>query len=115
MKLKGSLSFSENEMVQFRILRTARREHSKLTTLDFGRTDFGFFRNLLGRAPWDKVLEGRGAHKEKVRQKHWEICMDEQRAPGQTQAEKGGIQRVETRTGSLRGIHRHCPSSQESG
>ncbi|KFO04167.1 hypothetical protein N312_10892, partial [Balearica regulorum gibbericeps] len=30
-------------------------------TLDFRRADFGLFRDLLGRIPWDKALEGRGA------------------------------------------------------
>ncbi|KFQ96524.1 hypothetical protein Y956_02301, partial [Nipponia nippon] len=35
--------------------------HSKLTTLDFRRADFDLFRDLLGRVPWDKALEGRGA------------------------------------------------------
>ncbi|GAB0183107.1 hypothetical protein GRJ2_000776000 [Grus japonensis] len=61
MKLKGSLGCSDHEMVEFRILRAARRAHSKLTTLDFRRADFGLFRDLLGRVPWDKALEGRGA------------------------------------------------------
>jgi len=48
-------------MVEFRILRAMRSVHSKLTTLDFWRSDFGLFRALLGRVPWDKALEGRGA------------------------------------------------------
>ncbi|GAB0207593.1 mitochondrial enolase superfamily member 1 [Grus japonensis] len=48
-------------MVELRILRAARRARSKLTTLDFRRADFGLFRDLLGRIPWDKALEGRGA------------------------------------------------------
>ncbi|GAB0208696.1 mitochondrial enolase superfamily member 1 [Grus japonensis] len=61
VKLKGSLGCSDHEMVEFRILRTARRAHSKLATLDFRRADFGLFRDLLGRIPWDKALEGRGA------------------------------------------------------
>ncbi|GAB0181834.1 mitochondrial enolase superfamily member 1 [Grus japonensis] len=61
VKLKGSLGCSDHEMVEFEILRAARRVHSKLTTLDFGRADFGLFRDLLGRVPWDKALEGRGA------------------------------------------------------
>ncbi|GAB0184915.1 triadin [Grus japonensis] len=61
IKLKGSLGCSDHEMVEFRILRAARRAHSKLTTLDFRRADFGLFRDLLGRIPWDKALEGRGA------------------------------------------------------
>ncbi|GAB0183727.1 hypothetical protein GRJ2_000838000 [Grus japonensis] len=61
VKLKGSLGCSDHEMVEFRILRAARRAHSKLTTLAFRRADFGLFRDLLGRIPWDKALEGRGA------------------------------------------------------
>ncbi|GAB0202830.1 hypothetical protein GRJ2_002748600 [Grus japonensis] len=61
IKLKGSLGCSDHEMVEFRILRAARRVCSKLTTLAFSRADFGLFRDLLGRLPWDKALEGRGA------------------------------------------------------
>ncbi|GAB0183916.1 mitochondrial enolase superfamily member 1 [Grus japonensis] len=61
VKLKGSLGCSDHKMVEFRILRAARRAHSKLNTLDFRRADFGLFRDLLGRIPWDKALEGRGA------------------------------------------------------
>ncbi|GAB0182274.1 mitochondrial enolase superfamily member 1 [Grus japonensis] len=61
VKLKGSLGCNDHEMVEFRILRAARRVRSKLTTLDFRRADFGLFRDLLGRIPWDKALEGRGA------------------------------------------------------
>ena len=53
VKLKGSLGCSDHEMVGFRILRAARRVHSKLTTLDFRRAHFGLFRDLLGRVPWD--------------------------------------------------------------
>jgi len=34
---------------------------SKLATLDFRRADFGLLRDLLGRIPWDKALEGIGA------------------------------------------------------
>ncbi|GAB0208109.1 protein NYNRIN-like [Grus japonensis] len=60
-KVKGSLGCSDHEMVEFKILRAARRVHSKLTTLDFRRTDFGLFRDLIARIPWDKALEGRGA------------------------------------------------------
>ncbi|GAB0189267.1 hypothetical protein GRJ2_001392000 [Grus japonensis] len=61
VKLKGSLGCSDHEMVEFRILRAVRRVHSRLTILDFRRADFGLFRDLLGRIPWDKALEGRGA------------------------------------------------------
>ncbi|GAB0199162.1 mitochondrial enolase superfamily member 1 [Grus japonensis] len=61
VKLKGSLGCSDHEVVEFKILRAARRVHSNLTALDFRRIDFGRFRDLLGRVPWDKALEGRGA------------------------------------------------------
>ncbi|GAB0183357.1 mitochondrial enolase superfamily member 1 [Grus japonensis] len=61
VKLKGSLGCSVHEMTEFKILRAVRRALSKLTTLDFRRADFGLFRDLLGRVPWDKALEGRGA------------------------------------------------------
>ncbi|GAB0181828.1 mitochondrial enolase superfamily member 1 [Grus japonensis] len=67
VKLKGSLGCSDHEMVEFKILRAARRVHSKLTILSFSRADFGFFRDMLGRVPWDKALEGRGA------QENWDI------------------------------------------
>jgi len=36
-------------MVEFKILRAVRRMHSKLTTPDFRRADFGLFRDLLCR------------------------------------------------------------------
>ncbi|GAB0177387.1 hypothetical protein GRJ2_000203900 [Grus japonensis] len=61
VKLKGSLGCSDHEMVEFKILRAVKRTHSKLSTLDFRRANFGLFRDLLRRVPWDKVLEGRGA------------------------------------------------------
>ncbi|GAB0177124.1 hypothetical protein GRJ2_000177600 [Grus japonensis] len=62
VKLKGSLGCSGHEMVEFRILRAAKRAHSKLTALDFRRADFGLFRDVLGRVPWDKAFKGREAH-----------------------------------------------------
>ena len=61
VKLKGSLGCSDHEMVEFKILRAARRADSTLTTLGFRRADFSLFRDLLGRVSWDAALEGRGA------------------------------------------------------
>ncbi|GAB0203081.1 hypothetical protein GRJ2_002773700 [Grus japonensis] len=55
VKLKGSLGCSDHEMVEFKILKAARRAHSKLIPLDLSRADFGLFRDLLGRVPWDKA------------------------------------------------------------
>ena len=44
VKFKGSLGCSDHKMVEFKILRTARRVCSKLTTLDFRIADFGVLR-----------------------------------------------------------------------
>jgi len=52
---------SDHEIVEFKILRTARRAFSKLTALDFRRVDFGPFRYLLGIVACDKAPERRGA------------------------------------------------------
>lgn len=49
-KLKGILGYSIHEMVEFRILGTARRAQFKFTTADFGRVEFGPFKYLLGRS-----------------------------------------------------------------
>jgi len=61
VELKGSFGCSDCEMVEFEVLGAARRAHSKLITLDWRRADFGLFRDLLSRVPWDKALVGRGA------------------------------------------------------
>jgi len=70
VKVKGSLGCSDHEMVEFKILRVARGVRSKLPTLDFRRADFGLIEDLLGRIPWDKALEGRGA------QESWSVFKD---------------------------------------
>ncbi|GAB0181505.1 hypothetical protein GRJ2_000615800 [Grus japonensis] len=70
VELKGNLGCSDHEMVELKILKAARRAESKLTTLNFRRADFDLFRDLLGRVPWDKALEGRGA------QESWLVFKD---------------------------------------
>ena len=61
VKLKSSLGCSDHEIVEFKILRAARRVHSKLAAVNFRRADFGLSMEVLGRAPWDKALERRRA------------------------------------------------------
>jgi len=58
VKLKGSLGCCDREMEEFQLLRSARRVHSILITLDFRRAESGLSRYLLGRVSWDKALEG---------------------------------------------------------
>lgn len=42
MKVKGNLSCSDHELVEFKILRAERRAHSKVTVLDFGKISWPF-------------------------------------------------------------------------
>ena len=51
VRVKGSIGCNDHEMVEFKILRAARKAHSRLTTLGFRRADFDLFRDLLGRVP----------------------------------------------------------------
>jgi len=55
---------SDHEMMEFKILRVTKRVHSKLATLDFRRADLELFRELFGRATWEKSSGGnRGPRK----------------------------------------------------
>ena len=133
VKVKGSRSCSDHEMVELRILRAGRRVKRKLTTLTFRKADFGLFKDLLAKVLRDKALAGRGTGPPKlvnilgsppagsrehhpneyeVRQKSQEACADEQGAPGQTLIQTRSLQRVETRTGNLGETWKHCPSIQ---
>ena len=58
VKFKSSLGCNNHEMVEFRILKAARRVKSKLTTLDFRRADSGLFKDLLRRITRDKACGG---------------------------------------------------------
>jgi len=43
--------------VELKILREARKTNSRIITLDFWRTDFGLFWDLLGRIQWEAAME----------------------------------------------------------
>ncbi|KAK4832965.1 hypothetical protein QYF61_026791 [Mycteria americana] len=47
-------------MVEFLILREVRRGVSRTATLDFRRADFGLFRGLADRVPWEAALKSKG-------------------------------------------------------
>ncbi|GAB0175916.1 mitochondrial enolase superfamily member 1 [Grus japonensis] len=67
MKAGGSLVCSDHEMVEFRILCGRSRAIIRITTLDFRRANFGLLKDLLGRIPWVRALEGWGV------QENWSI------------------------------------------
>lgn len=71
MKPKGNFGCSDYEMMEFKIHRAVGRMHSRLAALHFRSADFGPFRELLGRVPWNKALEGRGA------QESWLLLKDD--------------------------------------
>jgi len=47
-------------MVEFSVRGEVKRGASKTTTMGFWRADFGLFRMLIERVPWEKVLKGKG-------------------------------------------------------
>ncbi|KAK4806799.1 hypothetical protein QYF61_005595 [Mycteria americana] len=56
----GCLGQSDHEMIEFLIRGEAARGVSKTATLDFRRADFGLFRRLVERVPWEAALMGKG-------------------------------------------------------
>ncbi|KAK4814759.1 hypothetical protein QYF61_026736 [Mycteria americana] len=56
----GCLGHSDHKMIDFLILGEAARGVSKTATLDFRRADFGLFRRLVERVPWEAALKGKG-------------------------------------------------------
>ena len=56
----GCLGHSNHKMIEFWIQGEVRRGVSRTATLDFWRADFGLFRRLVDRVPWEAVLKGKG-------------------------------------------------------
>ncbi|KAK4806238.1 LOW QUALITY PROTEIN: hypothetical protein QYF61_013382 [Mycteria americana] len=56
----GRLGQSDHEMIEVLIRGEAARGVSKTATLDFRRADFGLFRRLVERVPWEAALMGKG-------------------------------------------------------
>jgi len=55
----GRLGLSEHEMAEFSVQGDVKRGVSKTTTMDFRREDFGLFRMLLEKVPWETFLKGK--------------------------------------------------------
>jgi len=54
----GHLGLSNHEMIEFLVCGEVKRGESKITILDFQRADFGLFRMLVERVPWENSPEG---------------------------------------------------------
>ncbi|GAB0204057.1 hypothetical protein GRJ2_002871300 [Grus japonensis] len=90
VKLGGSLGCSDHEMVEFRILRGRSRAISRITTLDFRRANFGLCKDLLGRIPWVRALEGKGVQEIWSIFKHHFLQAQDRRIPKNRKSSKGG-------------------------
>ncbi|GAB0206526.1 hypothetical protein GRJ2_003118200 [Grus japonensis] len=90
VKVGGSLGCSDHENVEFRILHGRSRAMSRITTLDFRRANFGLFKDLLGRIPWVRALEGRGAQESWSIFKHHFLQAQDRCIPKNRKSSKGG-------------------------
>ncbi|KAK4830236.1 hypothetical protein QYF61_009303 [Mycteria americana] len=62
--VEGCLGHSDHEMIEYLILGVVRRGISRTATLDFWRANFGLFRSLVDRVPWETVLKGKGVQED---------------------------------------------------
>lgn len=51
--------YSEHGLTEFLILGNLRRSVNRTATFVFQREDFGLFRRLVDRVPWEAVLKGK--------------------------------------------------------
>ena len=58
--VRGRLGLSAHEMIEFAVFGEVKRGANKTTTMAFWRADFGLFRMLVERVPWERVLKGKG-------------------------------------------------------
>lgn len=57
------LGQSHHEMLAFSVLGEVRKDTSRISTLDLQQADFGLFRTLIDRDPWESVLKDKGVQK----------------------------------------------------
>ncbi|KAK4828998.1 hypothetical protein QYF61_001754 [Mycteria americana] len=69
-------------MIEFLIRGEAARGISKTATLDFRRADFGLFRRLVERVPWEAALMGKGVQEGGTFFKEEVLKAQEQAIPG---------------------------------
>jgi len=120
-KIGGSLGCSVHAWVEVTVLGDMGKARSIVRTLNFRKANFQFFKDLVSRTPWERVLRDRGAehswqnfkhafHRaqelsvprcKKIRQGREETSMAELRPAGQTKEQEGTAQAVEAGTGVL--------------
>ncbi|TRZ06605.1 hypothetical protein HGM15179_020502, partial [Zosterops borbonicus] len=78
----GHLGHSDHEIIEFSIFGEMRRNINKTFTLDFRRADFGLFRQLIQRVPWEAALKKKGAQERWAYFKTEILRAQEQTVPG---------------------------------
>ncbi|RMC00287.1 hypothetical protein DUI87_22894 [Hirundo rustica rustica] len=58
----GQLGQSDHKIIEFSMFGEIRRSTNKTLTFDFWRADFGLFRRLIQRVPWETALKNKGVH-----------------------------------------------------
>ena len=77
----GRLGHSDHEIIEFSVLREARKGLSRTDILEFQRADFVLFRHQLDRIPWELVLKGIGVQEGWVLFKKEVLMKQEQAVP----------------------------------
>ncbi|GAB0178841.1 hypothetical protein GRJ2_000349400 [Grus japonensis] len=75
------LGHSNHEMIEFLILGEVRSRVSRTATLDFWSADFGLFRSLVHRVPWEAVLKDKGVQQGRTLFKKEILKVQEQTIP----------------------------------
>jgi len=90
VKVRGSRSCSDCEMVEFRILCGGSRAISRITASDFRRANFNLFKELLRGIPWVRALEGGGVQEIWSLLKHPFLHAQDLCIPLSNKSSKGG-------------------------
>jgi len=90
VKVGGSLSNNDHEIVNFMILRGGSRAISRIKTLDFRRDNCDLFKELLGGIPWVRALESRGVQDSWLLFKHHFLHTQDQCIAPSKKSGKGG-------------------------
>ncbi|KAM6317421.1 uncharacterized protein O3Q21_008449 [Podargus strigoides] len=61
VKIGGSLGCSDHALLQFTVLRCMSHMRSTVRTLNFRKTKFQLFKELVNRTPWETALKDKGA------------------------------------------------------
>ena len=90
--VKAGYSFgcSNHKMMEFRILRKGNNANNRITVPDFRRLQFEPFRDLLGRIPWEMVLERRRVQESWLVFKDYLFQSQEWSIPISRKSNKGG-------------------------